>query len=46
MPFLEAAPYRAAGTKNGHRRSPELDWVAIHRELKRKHVTLQIVWDE
>ena len=22
------------------------DWAAIHRELKRKHVTLQILWDE
>ncbi len=22
------------------------DWVAVHRELKRKHVTLQILWDE
>ena len=43
---LEAALYRAAGTKTGHRRCPEPDWAAIHRELKRKHVTLQIVWDE
>ena len=22
------------------------DWAAIHRELKRKHVTLSILWDE
>ena len=43
---LEAALYRAAGTKTGHRRCPDPDWAAIHRELKRKHVTLQIVWDE
>lgn len=43
---LEAALYRAAGTKTGHRRCPEPDWAAIHCELKRKHVTLQIVWDE
>jgi hypothetical protein len=35
---LEAALYRAAGTKTGHRRCPEPDWAAIHRELKRKHV--------
>lgn len=43
---LEAALYRAAGIKTGHRRCPEPDWAAIHRKLKRKHVTLQIVWDE
>jgi transposase len=34
------------GTKQGHRRQVEPDWAAIHRELKRKHVTLQILWDE
>jgi transposase len=43
---LEAALYGAAGKKTGHRRCPEPDWAVIHRELKRKHVTLQIVWDE
>ena len=43
---LEAALYHPAGTKTGHRRCPEPDWAEIHRELKRKHVTLQIVWDE
>lgn len=43
---LEAALYRAAGIKTGHRRCPEPDWPGVHRELKRKHVTLQIVWDE
>jgi transposase len=43
---LEAALYRAAGTKTGHRRSAEPDWANVHRELKRKHVTLQILWDE
>ncbi|MEC5382381.1 IS21 family transposase [Aurantimonas sp. C2-6-R+9] len=43
---LEAALYKAAGTKTGHRRSVEPDWAKIHRELKRKHVTLQILWDE
>ena len=26
--------------------SVEPDWAAIHRELKRKHVTLSILWDE
>ncbi|GLS39352.1 hypothetical protein GCM10010869_49490 [Mesorhizobium tianshanense] len=42
---LEAALYKANGTKTGHRRSVEPDWVCVHRELKRKHVTLQILWD-
>src|SRR6266566_8816967 len=27
-------------------RRAEPDWAAVHRELKRKHVTLQILWDE
>jgi transposase len=43
---LEVALYRVAGIKTGHRRCPEPYWPAVHRELKRKHVTLQIVWDE
>lgn len=43
---LEARLYGAAGTKQGHRRRAEFDWAAINRELKRKHVTLQILWDE
>jgi hypothetical protein len=43
---LEAALYKGAGTKAGHRRSPEPDWAQVHRELKRKHMTLQILWDE
>lgn len=43
---LEAALYRPAGRKQGQRRRPEPDWAAVHRELKRRHVTLQIVWDE
>jgi transposase len=43
---LEAMLYKGAGTKTGHRRSVEPDWSVIHRELKRKHVTLQILWDE
>lgn len=43
---LEAALYKAGGTKTGHRRSPEPDWTQVHRELKRKHMTLQILWDE
>jgi transposase len=43
---LEARLFAAAGTKQGHRRQAEPDWAAIHRELKRKHVTLSILWDE
>lgn len=43
---LEAALYANHGTKRGHRRYAEPDWPTVHRELKRKHVTLVIVWDE
>jgi transposase len=43
---LEAQLFTAAGKKQGHRRRTEPDWAAVHRELKRKHVTLQILWDE
>src|SRR5262252_9087416 len=43
---LEARLFANAGTKQGHRRHVEPDWAAIHRELKRKHVTLSILWDE
>jgi transposase len=43
---LEERLYGAAGTKQGHRRLEEPDWVAVHRELKRKHVTLSVLWEE
>ena len=43
---LEEQLFTAAGKKQGHRRRAEPDWAAVHRELKRKHVTLQILWDE
>jgi len=43
---LEARLFGEVGTKRGHRRQEEPDWAAIHRELKRKHVTLSILWDE
>src|SRR6267378_6810287 len=43
---LEAALFAAAGTKQGHRRHAEPDWAEIQRELKRKHVTLAMLWDE
>src|SRR5215472_6368166 len=43
---LEARLFTGVGTKQGHRRRAEPDWAAVHRELKRKHITLQILWDE
>lgn len=43
---LEAQLYKNAGTNQGYRRRVEPDWAAIHRDLKRKHVTLSILWDE
>jgi transposase len=43
---LEAKLFAAAGTKQGHRRQVEPDWASIQRELKRKHVTLFLLWHE
>ena len=43
---LEARLFTAVGTKQGHRRHSEPDWVEVHRQLRRKHVTTQILWDE
>ena len=43
---LEAALYASRRSKRGHRRIEEPDWAGVHRELKRKHVTLVILWDE
>ena len=43
---LEAKLYKNAGKKQGHRRSAEPDWAMLHREMKRKHVTLSILSDE
>ena len=40
---LEAELFAAAGTKQGHRRQIEPDY--IQRELKRKHVTLSLLWE-
>jgi transposase len=45
-PDLEIRLYGPAGTKQGDRRRAEPDWAAVNRELKRKHVSLQILWDE
>jgi IstB-like ATP binding protein len=46
MVALEAALYASRRSKRGHRRVAEPDWAGVHRELKRKHVTLLILWDE
>jgi hypothetical protein len=43
---VEARLFSAVGTKQGHRRHAEPDWAEVYRELKRKHVTLQILRDE
>jgi transposase len=43
---LEARLFADACAKRGHRRQLEPDWATIHRELKGKHVTLSILWDE
>lgn len=43
---LEDRLYGQVGSRQGHRRIVEPDWAMIHRELKRKHVTLSILWDE
>src|SRR5580692_9331757 len=43
---LEGALYASRRSKRGHRRIAEPDWAGVHRELKRKHVTLLILWDE
>jgi transposase len=43
---LERVLFTGAGKKIGHRRHADPDWAEIHQELKRKHVTLTIVWDE
>lgn len=47
---LEARLFASAGaglgTRRGHRRQAEPDWAAVHRELRRKHVTLAILWGE
>jgi transposase len=47
---LEARLFASAGagpgTRRGQRRLAEPDWAAVHRELKRKHVTLSVLWEE
>ena len=43
---LESRLYGMPGVKPGRRKLPEPDWAVVARELKRKHVTLQILWEE
>lgn len=43
---LEGKLYGVAGVKPGRRKLPEPDWSVVARELKRKHVTLQVLWEE
>ncbi|MCC7167014.1 MAG: IS21 family transposase [Rhodospirillales bacterium] len=43
---LEAELYKDSGARQGLRRHAEPDWAAVQRELKRKHVTLAVLWDE
>ncbi|MBB5373030.1 transposase [Acidocella aromatica] len=43
---LEVLLYKNNGTRQGHRQHAEPDWAWMHQELKRKHVTLSILWDE
>src|SRR5262249_48730121 len=43
---LFASAGAGSGTRRGHRRQAEPDWALVHRELRRKHVTLSILWEE
>ncbi len=43
---LAAALYANRLGERGHRRHEEPDWRAVRAELKLRHVTLLIVWDE
>jgi transposase len=44
--WCEAKLFANAGAKQGYRRSQEPDWAEVDGALKRKHVTLSIVWEE
>ena len=43
---LEQRLYGIPGVKPGRRKLPEPDWSVVAREMKRKHVTLQVLWEE
>ena len=42
---LEISLYPPAQKINKEQRG-EIDWVYIHKELKRKHVTLKVLWGD
>jgi transposase len=44
--ILEQRLFTNVGVKPGHRRHEEPDWASVHREMKRKHVTLSVLWEE
>lgn len=43
---LETLLYNRRGSRPGRKRRPDPDWGEVHRELKRKGVTLQLLWIE
>ena len=43
---LEKPLYGILGSRQGYRRQAEPEWSQIHGELRRKHVTLSILWEE
>ncbi|SPL62510.1 IS21 family transposase [Ochrobactrum soli] len=43
---LEQRLYRSTAVKAVRRKQVEPDWSVVARELKRKHVTLQVLWEE
>ena len=43
---LEQRLFANARVKPGHRRHAEPDWAAVHREMRRKHLILSILWEE
>jgi len=43
---LEGRLYGLVAAKPGRRKQAEPDWSVVARELKRKHVTLQVLWEE
>ncbi len=43
---LEQRLYRSTAEKAVRRKQVEPDWSVVARELKRKHVTLQVLWEE
>ena len=43
---LEAKLFDKGKPTQSRRRHSEPDWSVIHRELKRKHVTLMTLWEE